>query len=189
MNCHRAAGSFGRVFKPRMASHPGAGIHDPNVVMPPTDLPRRTTDVASERLYSVLAVVLATFFGSPVAGGIVLSLNCQRLAQPGVIPQILLWTGLLTCASVTLGGLVPSDLRLIEALLVLVQVAIMYLLATRLQGRAIAAHIERGGEMASHWGAVGIGIVCGLILLWLLVGLGLTPAPGVVEEETVQALT
>ena len=172
-----------------MASHLGAGIHDPNAVMPPTSLPRRTTDVTSERLYSVLAVVLATFLGSPIAGGVVLSLNCQRLAQPGVIPQILLWTGLLTCASVTLGGLVPSDLRLIEALLVLVQVAIMYLLATRLQGRAIAAHIQRGGEMASHWGAVGIGVVCGLILLWLLVGLGLTPAPGVVEEETVRALT
>ena len=69
------------------------------------------------------------------------------------------------------------------------QVFVMYFLATRLQGRAIALHIQHGGAIASYWSAIAIGIVCGIVLLWVLVGLGLMPAPGTgIEGESLQGL-
>lgn len=152
--------------------------------MPPTDLPSHRTNTQEEPLYSVWAVVLATFLGSPLAGGVLLSMNCRRLSQPGAIRDVFLWTGLLTVGSLLLSRLIPQEQRMIEALLVGLQVFVMYFLATRLQGRAIALHVQQGGELASYWSAIAIGIVCGIVLLWVLVGLGLVVAPGVgVEGE------
>ena len=150
--------------------------------MPPTDLPRRMTSNSQGQLYSVWAVVLATFLGSPLAGGVVMSINCRRLSQPNAARDILLWTAILTVGSLLLGGLIPEEMRLVEAMLVGLQVFVMYFLAARLQGRAIALHLEQGGEMASYWSVVVIGIVCGIILLWTLVALGLMPAPGTMLE-------
>ncbi len=150
--------------------------------MPPTDLPRRMTSNSQGQLYSVWAVVLATFLGSPLAGGVVMSINCRRLSQPNAARDILLWTAILTVGSLLLGGLIPQEMRLVEAMLVGLQVFIMYFLAARLQGRAIALHLEQGGEIASYWSVVVIGIVCGIILLWTLVALGLMPAPGTMLE-------
>ena len=151
--------------------------------MPPTDLPRRMTSNSQGQLYSVWAVVLATFLGSPLAGGVVMSINCRRLSQPNAARDILLWTAILTVGSLLLGGLIPQEMRLVEAMLVGLQVFIMYFLAARLQGRAIALHLEQGGEIASYWSVVVIGIVCGIILLWTLVALGLMPAPGTMLES------
>ena len=150
--------------------------------MPPTDLPSHRTNNPEEPLYSVWAVVLATFLGSPLAGGVLLSMNCRRLSQPRAIRDIFLWTGLLTVGSLFLSRLLPQEQRMLEALLVGLQVFVMYFLATRLQGRALALHIQQGGELASYWSAIVIGIACGIVLLWVLVGLGLVAAPGGVME-------
>ena len=155
----------------------------------PTDLPSHMSTDSREPLYSVWAVVLATFLGSPLAGGILLAINCRRLAQPSLIRDIFLWTALLTVGSLLLGGLIPQEQRLIEALFVGLQVFVVYFLAARLQGRAIAVHLQQGGEIASYWSAIAIGIGCGIVLLWVLVGLGLMPAPGTgLEGETPQLL-
>lgn len=152
--------------------------------MPPTDLPSYRTSNSEEPLYSVWAVVLATFLGSPLAGGVLLSINCRRLSQPSAIRDVFLWTGILTVGSLFLSRLIPQEQRVIEALLVGLQVFVVYFLATRLQGRAIALHVQQGGELASYWSAIAIGIVCGIVLLWVLVGLGLVLAPGTgVEGE------
>ena len=157
--------------------------------MPPTDLPSHRTNTPQEPLYSVWAVVLATFLGSPFAGGVLLSMNCRRLSQPGAVRDIFIWTGLLTIGSLLLSRLIPQEQRMIEALLVGLQVFVMYFLATRLQGRALALHLQQGGALASYWSAIAIGIVCGIVLLWILVGLGLVIAPGtVVEGEGPQGL-
>ena len=100
------------------------------------------------------------------------------LSQPRAIRDVFLWTGLLTVGSLLLIRLIPQEQRMIEALLVGLQVFVMYFLATRrLQGRAIALHVQQGGELASYWSAIAIGIVCGIVLLWVLVGLGLGRRP------------
>ena len=151
--------------------------------MPPTDLPRRMTSNSQGQLYSVWAVVLATFLGSPLAGGVVMSINCRRLSEPNAARDILLWTAILTVGSLLLGGLIPREMRLVEAMLVGLQVFVMYFLAARLMSQAIALHLEQGGEIASYWSVVVIGIVCGIILLWTLVALGLMPAPGTLLES------
>jgi len=96
---------------------------------------------------------------------------------------------MLTVGSLLLSRLIPQEQRMLEALLVGLQVFVMYFLATRLQGRAITLHIQQGGELASYWSAIAIGIVCGIVLLWVLVGLGLVAAPGgVMEGEGPQEL-
>ena len=145
--------------------------------MPPTDLPPRAVSGPQYQLYSIWAVLLATFLGSPLAGGVVMAVNCQRLSQPGVAQYILLISGVLTLGSLILGAVVPKDLRVMEALLVGLQVFVVYFFAARLQGRVIAHHQEQGGEMASYWSAAGIGIVCGIVLMLVLVALGLMPQP------------
>ena len=139
---------------------------------------------SQEPLYSIWAVVLATVLGSPVAGGVLLAINCKRLVQPTIVQPVFLLTLVLTIGFVLLGRLLPDDQQLLEAVLVGLQVFIVYFFSVRLQGRAIAAHVRNGGQIASYWSAAAIGIGCGLALLWILVGLGLMPPPQPGLEDT-----
>ena len=50
----------------------------------------------------------------------------------------------------------------------------MYLLTNNLHGQSIAVRLQRGGDMASYWGALGIGIVCGTVVWGVMSGLSLT---------------
>lgn len=128
------------------------------------------------KLFSPDQVAVATFLGSPVAGGVLMWLNSRRLGTSGWLPLLL--------------GLGASALNLVLALLVTLAGSGMALalvfanrqLAESLQGKAVRQHQARGGKLASGWVAAGIG------LLGLMVVLS-TSVVAVVLSETVMTRT
>lgn len=150
----------------------------------PTDLPNQMMEDSQEPLYSIWAIVLATVLGSPVAGGVLSVINCKRLLRPEIMQTVFLLHLALTVGFVLLGEIVPDGQQLLEAVLVGLQVFVVYFFAVRLHGRAIAVHVQNGGQIASYWSAAAIGIGCGLALLWILVGLGLMSPPQPGLEDT-----
>lgn len=109
-------------------------------------------------LYSVGAIVLATFLGSFFAGGLLMSIDYHRLENSsaarlylvvGIICQVLLF-GL----AFMLPDNVPTTLVLLPQLLV------MYLIAEQRLGPKLREHERARGKYASLWKAAGIGLAC-----------------------------
>ena len=114
------------------------------------------------RLYSVNAIVLASFWGLPLAGGIVMAINYRRLKRSKASNRTLLWSSVATIAFVYAVSLLPENLPRVA--LTLPPMIAMYFVADRVQGEVIAEHERNGGKLSSTWWAAGIGVACGVTL-------------------------
>ncbi len=109
------------------------------------------------KLYSVGAVMLATFLGSPVAGCVLLAINYWRVGRKSAAWTIAV-AGLFASMGVfAAAAVLPEDVP--NMLFVLIQLLAMYFAATGLQQTLISQHRRDGGRMASKWAAAGISIL------------------------------
>lgn len=128
-------------------------------------------EVPNFTLHPVHGVVWATFFGSPIAAGIVLALNYWRMGQKTaarfavVIPIIIMAVVFAMIYSL------PDDVDIPNSAYYLPQLFIMYGIAKTFQGPQIANHIRNGGKVASAWWSVGIGLLCLPLILGLIFGI------------------
>lgn len=120
---------------------------------------------ADYKLYSVGSVVLATFLGSPVAGGAVMAINYKRVGRSIAALHAVVWTALVTTAIIAVAIILPDDVNIPNAVFFLPQIIAMYYFAKSLQGPVVEAHERLGGSLASAWGAAGIGVLSGTVLL------------------------
>ena len=122
--------------------------------MPPPEVP----------LYSVPNIALASFLGGPLAAGWLISVNYRRMNEPRAARSALIQGGIATLALVGLMvGLPPSLVEQVPGVTVpLIYTGLIWMVADRLQGRALAAHFARGGLRHSLWRAVGISLVAAL---------------------------
>lgn len=126
-------------------------------------------------LYKVSGVGLATFIGTPLAGGIILSINYKRLGKFSESRKSIIFSLLGTLALLFLAVLIPDDLHVPNTVFSVVPIVVMIMLAKQLQEAEINRHISTGGAIASNWKALGIGfivIICMLavtvpIIIWL----------------------
>jgi hypothetical protein len=122
------------------------------------------------KLYSPGSIVLATFFGSPVAGGIVMAINYKRLGRLVAAVHAVVWTVVFTAAIITVAMILPDDVHIPNSAFVVPQLIAMYFLAASLQGRDLEEHQRRGGLRASAWGAAGIGVLVGVAIAVMVFG-------------------
>jgi len=141
-------------------------------------------------LYNAPAVTLATFFGTPAAGSLLMALNFSRLGEKGYAAMILILGFLVTGLAVAVGFFLPITATSGMGLALLVG---MRLLATKLQGEAVAQHVSRGGKLGSKWvaTALGVGFFC---LLFAAVAIPVLAKsgqgkPGVSGSNAFDALT
>jgi hypothetical protein len=106
-------------------------------------------------LYDSRAVALATFLGTPVAGGILMALNYRRLGWPGTAVKTMFAAIVGTALLILVGWNIPQGLDSIIAIGVMFA---MKAIARSLQGSTIAEHVEGGGKLASMWGACWVGL-------------------------------
>ena len=135
---------------------------------PPTS---NTQQVGQRALYSLQGIIVATILGSLAAAVVILylnyrSLNAQSLAQKAAVGGIIFYLLLIGVAA-----LLP-DSMLLSGVFIVVQTAVAYLAAHRLQGTAIAYHRQRGGTMYSNFRAAGVGLLTGIAIICALVILG-----------------
>jgi len=109
----------------------------------------------SYRLFDSTAVLVATLFGGPLAGSIVMAVNYNRLGKgsQGALGVIL---GAVAGAVLIAVGLHSTHVSTVLAIVVLVAT---WQLAKGTQGGDVAAHVARGGQLGSKFAAFGIGIL------------------------------
>jgi hypothetical protein len=122
-------------------------------------------------LYSVQGIVVATVLGSLAAAVVILylnyrSLNSQRLAEKTALGGALVYLLLIGTAAFL------PDVVLLGGLFIVIQTAVAYFAASRLQGGAIAYHREHGGALHSNLRAAGVGLLTALGILFLFIVLG-----------------
>jgi hypothetical protein len=120
------------------------------------------------RLYSVNAVALATFLGSPLAGAVVMAINYARLGRGGSARMAVV-LGLIGTAAVFAIAFVLPD-KVPNVVIWLPQLLGMQAIAKALQGPAIEDHARRDGRAASNWKAAGIGMLGLLLFGGILLG-------------------
>lgn len=128
------------------------------------------TDLPSIKLYSVGAVVIATFLGAPIAGCVIMAINYARLGM-------MRWAWLSVIAGLAatalllfLPQMLLDSLDIPTVLFWLPQLLILGAAASTLQGATIKEHVAAGGKQASNWGAAGIGLGCCILILGLVFG-------------------
>lgn len=141
-------------------------------------------------LFSVPSIALASFLGGPLAAGWLLSANYRRLDEPRSARNALIQAALATAALVGLMvGLPAAWVAYIPGFtLPLLYTGLIWVLAERLQGRALAAHFARGGQRHSLWRAVLVSLVAALPVAVVLLLAGLIvelPPPFAFEGEAV----
>lgn len=126
----------------------------------------------NKKLYSQNAIAVATFFGGPFAAGILIRKNCIALGNErqgfnalviGIIATFLLFGGIL---------MIPESAmeKVPNALIPTIYTAIIYVIVDKLQGKELKAHKTGNGLFYSNWRATGVGAVCCLILVAVILG-------------------
>ncbi|MFK3660267.1 hypothetical protein ACI2I2_07040 [Scandinavium sp. NPDC088450] len=115
------------------------------------------------KLYSWGGVIVASLFGTILAGGILMGMNYQRMGMQKEATKTYWITVLVTIAGMTVGTLMPESVSP-TTLSVPLLLGISYA-AKQLQGPAISQHIEAQGQMESNWKAFGLSLLVALGLL------------------------
>jgi hypothetical protein len=119
------------------------------------------------RLFDSTSVAIATLFGSPIAGTILMGVNYRRLGNASSQALALVIGLAATGVAVLLGYLMPQGAT--------GGVAVALLLATRtaaksMQGPAVEQHVSQGGKLGSRWAAFGVGLAALAVILGGIVG-------------------
>ena len=118
------------------------------------------------KLYSQKAIAIATFFGGPLAAGILIRRNSLNLGREkeainsliiGIISTVVIFVGIF---------MIPEHVidKTPNALIPAIYTSIIYLIVEKIQGKELKSHKENKGEFYSGWKATGIGAICMVIL-------------------------
>ena len=129
---------------------------------PESSLERESLTKLEYKLFKVSGVGIATFFGSILAGGILLSRNYKHLGQQSEARNALIYSLLATVLILFIAFLIPEDVNIPGLVFTIPQVIAMVQIAKKQQGEAISQHVEKGGVLASDWLAFGISILVGI---------------------------
>ena len=119
------------------------------------------------KLYSQAAILIATFFGGPIAAGILMRRNFINLGKEslgrnsliiGIITTILLFAGIFSF---------PEDIvdKIPSSIIPAIYTGIIAALIQKYQGRELKRHKHGAGLFYSIWRAIGVGTVCLLIII------------------------
>jgi hypothetical protein len=119
------------------------------------------------KLYSQRAIAIATYFGGPLAAGILIRKNFINLGKEkqglnaliiGILSTLLIFYGIFQ---------IPESIldKIPNALIPLIYTGIIYLIVENLQGQELNKHKEENNEFYSNWKATGIGAICSVILI------------------------
>lgn len=133
-------------------SIPSAQLADPSLV--------------SGRLYKPMAVGLATFLGSPLAGAYILTQNLKHLGRSEEIRNVWLIAVGLLLVTMLCAALLPESVPSLP--FTIVQIIAMGALSNHYTATDLARHLEQAGSFHSNWRAAGISLLFMLALAALI---------------------
>lgn len=120
-------------------------------------------------LYKISGIGLATFVGSALAGGFLISQNYKRLGNVKMANTALTYSVLATVAMMLLAYFLPENMNISNMVFTVIQVVVMVQVAKQLQGKTIGDHVSHGGQMASNWKAFGLSLLIIIAMLLVLI--------------------
>jgi len=118
------------------------------------------------KLYSQRAIAIATYFGGPLAAGILIRKNSLNLGREkeglialivGIVSTILLFWGIFQIPE-------PIMDKIPNVLIPAIYTGIIYLIVEVLHGQILKKHKEEKNEFYSIWKATGIGLICAVVI-------------------------
>lgn len=120
----------------------------------------------NKKLYSQRAISITTYFGGPLAAGILIRENYKILEKEkqgmyaliiGIISTVLLFAGLFS---------IPENIidNVPNAIIPLIYTGIIYLIVEKIQGKELKLHKENKGKFQSGWKAAGVGAISLVII-------------------------
>lgn len=124
------------------------------------------------KLYSQKAISFATYFGGPLAAGILARQNFLHLGKEKEGMYALIIGILLTFLIFAAIFSIPESIadKIPNALIPAIYTGLIYLVLEKLQGKELKAHKDNNGEFYSNWKAAGVGAYCLAILFVGLFG-------------------
>jgi len=119
----------------------------------------------SYRLYDSGAVALATFFGTPLAGALLMAMNYNRLGKSGQAMLAMIVGAIVTLLLMVIGWRSTQ----VSGVLSIVVLVATWQLAKAVQGNDLAAHVARGGQLGSKGAAFGLAVATLAVLVGLVV--------------------
>jgi len=136
---------------------------------PESDLENEKPSVGYDfKLYTIPAIGLATFFGTILAGGVILAINFRNLGKESAARNAIIYSALATLAVFSLAFLIPDDVNVPNVIFTVIQLVAMIQIAKKLQEADIKNHIDNGGLLASNWKAFGISLLILIALMAIL---------------------
>ena len=120
-------------------------------------------------LYKISGIGLATFIGSTLAGGFLISQNYKRLGNVRMANITLKYTVLATIALFLIAYFMPVDMNVPNIIFTVVQVVAMVQISKKLQQKELSNHVSHGGVLASNWKAFGISLLVIIAILAVLI--------------------
>ena len=135
----------------------------PSHPVPQSPLP----DTSKVKLYTINAITAATFLGGPLAAGILVRRNYLNIGMEsegqkaivfGIVATFLLFFGIF---------MIPDPIidKIPNIVIPAIYTIAITFIVHKLQGPLLAKHKEDGNEFYSQWRAVGIGLLCCVIIL------------------------
>ena len=118
------------------------------------------------KLYSQGAIAIATFFGGPLAAGVLIRKNSLNLGREkegltalivGIISTIVLFWGIFQIPE-------PIIDKIPNIIIPTIYTGIIYLIVEKLHGQILNKHKEEKNDFYSNWRAAGIGLMCLVVL-------------------------
>ncbi len=110
-------------------------------------------------LYTIPAIALATFFGTILAGGLLLAINFRKLGKEDAARKALIYSAIAMVGVFIIAFLIPEDIPGPNIIFTIIQLFAMIQIAKKLQAEDIKIHIDNGGLIASNWKAFGLSLV------------------------------
>ncbi len=124
---------------------------------PSAELVSAGAAATGQKLYSLAAIGLATFFGTPLAGAYVLNHNLKALGLLDKLKTSWVMAGVCLLAVLVISFMLPEGTP--NTGFAVAQVMAMYYYAKQLHAPALDAHRAEQGAFFSNWRAVGIGLL------------------------------
>ena len=129
-------------------------------------------DISSRKLFSIEQIALASFFGAPMSGCLLMAQNYRALgkAESAWRPIVLGVAG--TIVVMLLALFLPDGFP--NYVLPAASCFGIFFYTKQHQGDALIHHFKDGGQKGSWWVVIGVSIACTVVLLILLFAIVIT---------------
>ncbi len=123
-------------------------------------------DWSNKQVFSIKSILSATFFGGPLAAGLLISQNYKVFNMPDAALKALFWGILSTILLFGMLILLPDPIvsKIPHQLIPFIYTSIIYLLVKDNQNKLIEGYLKKGAQKASGWKTAGYSILSLLII-------------------------